>query len=39
MFEKILSIVAALATVAGFILEIWREWKSRADDEGEKQGR
>ncbi len=39
MFEKILSIVAAIATVAGFILEIWREWKSRADDEGEEHGR
>lgn len=43
MFEEIVLIAAALATVAGFLLEVWREIesKSRADDEGEseKKGR
>jgi hypothetical protein len=38
MFEKILTILAALATIAAFILEAWRTWKEyrpdrrRADD-------
>ncbi len=39
MFEKILFIAAAIATVAGFMLEAWREWKSRADNGGGKRGR
>lgn len=34
MVEKLLFIAAALATVAGFVLELWREWKARADDGG-----
>lgn len=32
MVEKVLFIAAALATVAGFALELWREWRARADD-------
>lgn len=36
MFEKALFIAAALATVAGFVLDIWREWKTRADDGGRR---
>ena len=39
MIEKVLSILAALATIAGFILEIWREMKARADGSGEKKRR
>lgn len=39
MIEKVLSIVAAMATIAGFILEVWRETKARADGRGkEKDG-
>ncbi len=38
MFEEIVFAAAAVATVAGFLLEVWREIKSksRADDEGKK---
>lgn len=38
MFEKILFALAAIATIAGFVLEVWREMKSnsRSDDEGSK---
>lgn len=38
MFEGILFAAAAVATIAGFILEVWREMKSNAltDDEGRK---
>lgn len=38
MIESILFIAAAVATIAGFVLEVWREMKSRtrADDEGGK---
>lgn len=36
MFEKVLFILAAMATVAGFVLDVWREWKARAEDEGEE---
>lgn len=38
MIESILFIAAAVATIAGFVLEVWRETKSRtrADDEGGK---
>ncbi|WP_449316554.1 hypothetical protein [Rubneribacter sp.] len=39
MFENILFIVAALATIASFLLDVWRTWKerkARADDGGEK---
>lgn len=43
MFEKVLftmaavaTIAAAIATVSGFVLDVWREWKSRADDGGKK---
>ncbi len=40
MIEKVLSILAPIATIAGFILEVWRETKTRADDDKEeKQGR
>ena len=38
MFERILCAVAAVATIAGFVLEVWRELKSNAreDDKGRK---
>ena len=43
MFELILFSAAAVATIAGFVLEVWREMKkanSRADDErSKKEGR
>ncbi len=28
MIEKVLFILAAVATIAGFVLEVWRECKS-----------
>lgn len=35
--ESILFTAAAVATIAGFILEAWREMKAtRTDDEGRK---
>ncbi|HJI12459.1 hypothetical protein [Adlercreutzia equolifaciens] len=35
--ESILFAAAAVATIAGFVLEVWREMKStRTDDEGRK---
>lgn len=37
MLERILFALAAVATIAGFVLEVWREMKSRSertDDEG-----
>ena len=39
MFEKILFALAALATIAGFVLEIWHEVKSNSqkDNEGRKE--
>lgn len=39
MFEHILFAAAAVATIAGFVLEVWREMKSTSpkDDEGRKQ--
>lgn len=38
MFERILCAAAAVATIAGFVLEVWREMKSNAreDDKGRK---
>ena len=38
MFESTLFAAAAVATIAGFILEVWREMKSKVqkDDEGRK---
>lgn len=41
MFEQVLFAAAAAATIAGFLLEVWRETKSivQEDDEGEKQKR
>ena len=38
MFERILCAAAAVATIAGFVLEVWRELKSNAreDDKGRK---
>lgn len=39
MFEKILIDLAALATIASFALAVAKEWKARADDEGEKRNR
>lgn len=39
MFEKILIDLAALATIASFALAVAKEWKARADDEGEGQKR
>ncbi|MDO4290958.1 MAG: hypothetical protein Q4C41_07000 [Eggerthellaceae bacterium] len=38
MIEKVLFIAAAIATIAGFVLEVWRECKSRADDGGRNKG-
>lgn len=39
MFEEILFAAAAVATIAGFLLEVWREMKSssRKDGEGRKE--
>ncbi len=34
MIEKVLFMLAALATIAEFILDAWREWKTQTDDEG-----
>jgi len=36
MFEQVLFAAAAAATIAGFLLEVWRETKSivQEDDEG-----
>jgi len=44
MLEKILFIIAAIATIASFLLDAWRTWRerrTRADDGGErkKEGR
>lgn len=42
MFQDIVFILAALATIAAFLLEAWRTWKEyrpdrkRSDDIGEK---
>ena len=38
MFERVLFALAAIATIAGFALEVWREMKSnsQSDDEGNK---
>ena len=42
MFERIVYLLAALATIAAFLLEAWRMWKEhrksrrRADDDGRK---
>lgn len=35
MLENVLFIAAAITTVLGFILELWREWKTRSDDKGQ----
>ena len=39
MFEKILFALAAIATIASFVFEVWREFKSnpQKDNEGRKQ--
>ncbi|MEY8460397.1 hypothetical protein AALA69_04625 [Eggerthellaceae bacterium 24-137] len=39
MFESVLFAAAAVATIAGFLLEVWREMKSsvQEDDEGRKE--
>ena len=39
MFEHILYIAAAIATIASFILEIWKECKQRLDSTGKKMRR
>ncbi len=42
MFESTLFAAAAVATIAGFILEVWREMKSKVrkgDEERKKKGR
>lgn len=44
MFVTILDIMAAIATVAGFLMEVWRTWKEyradrpRADDAMKNKG-
>ena len=35
MFENVLFAAAAVATIAGFILEVWREMKSSEQEDGE----
>ena len=35
MFERILCAAAAVATIAGFVLEAWRELKSNAREDGQ----
>ena len=32
MFEKVVFILAALATIAAFLLEVWRTWKEFGPD-------
>ena len=45
MFERILFILAALATIGAFLIEAWRTWKEyresrkRADDLEKRSGR
>lgn len=42
MFESTLFAAAAVAIIAGFILEVWREMKSKVrkgDEERKKKGR
>ena len=36
MFENVLFAAAAVATIAGFILEVWREMKSSKQEDGEE---
>ena len=43
MIERILYVAAAIATIAAFLLEVWRTWKDerekkRADDLERKPG-
>ena len=45
MFERVLFIMAAMATIGAFLIEVWRTWKDyrksrkRADDLESKSGR
>lgn len=39
MFEKVLFIAAAVATVLGFILDLVKEGKALSDDDGKRKGR
>ena len=39
MFENVLFAAAAVATIAGFILEVWREMKSSKQEDGEGRNR
>lgn len=39
MIERLLFIGAAVATILGFVLELWRTWKARSDDGGKTEGR
>ena len=34
MFENVLFAAAAVATIAGFVLEVWREMKSSKQEDG-----
>ena len=39
MVENVLFAAAAVATIAGFILEVWREMKSSKQEDGEGRNR
>lgn len=39
MFENVLFAAAAVATIASFILEVWREMKSSKQEDGEGRNR
>ena len=39
MFENVLFAAAAVATIAGVILEVWREMKSSKQEDGEGRNR
>ena len=32
MIESVLFVLAAMATIANFLLEVWREWKRRKSE-------
>lgn len=39
MFENVLFAAAAVATIVGFILEVWREMKSSKQEDGKGRNR
>ncbi len=39
MVEKVLFIMAAIATIGEFVLDVWKECNSRSDDKGKEKER